>query len=116
MADRDALIQAALESLGWPDDRAESAHVEPDGHVVSPLGAYWDTVAELVDGVLTGVYWHLRDHADGYRAASPTSDAASHRLHGWYARGIEAGARDLAGLLGVEECEIERPEPAGGTR
>jgi len=116
MADRDSLILAALEELGWPDDRAESAHVEPDGHEVAPPGAYWDVVGDLVDAVLTALYWHLRDHATGYRAASPPSDAGNHRLHGWYARGIERGAQDMAELLGVQECEIERPGTDGGTR
>lgn len=106
VADRDALVLAALETLDWPDDRA-SAELP---------GAHWGGMAGVVDAVLTAAYWHLRDHADGYRAASPPEGAGSHRLHGWYARGIEAAARDLAELLGVEECEIERPGAAGGTR
>jgi hypothetical protein len=45
----DAQILAALEVLGWPDDREASAHVEPDGFWVTPARHYWDTVTSVLD-------------------------------------------------------------------
>lgn len=71
---------------------------------------------------LRAAYWLLRRHAESYRAttgfrrarerweASGRSDAVTERkllVHEWYARGIEAAARDLAEVLGVPEHEIE---------
>lgn len=43
-----ACILAALDVLGWPDDRAASAHVEEDGFEVTPAGHYWDTMTEVL--------------------------------------------------------------------
>ena len=45
----DAQVLAALEVLGWPDDREASAHIEPDGHEVTPARHYWDLVTSVLD-------------------------------------------------------------------
>lgn len=44
----DARVLAALNVLGWPDDREMSAHVEPDGYHVTPAGLYWEIVSEAL--------------------------------------------------------------------
>ena len=73
---------------------------------------------------LTVAYWKLRDHADAYRNATVfrrarerweanRDDERTYRryaLHEFYAKGIEAAAREIADLIGVPEHEIERPE------
>jgi len=77
--------------------------------------------------VLVEAYWKLRDHAESLRdtrayrlnrerAEDPDrSDElralASRRLTNLESRirGIEDGARDLAELLGIEECDNQRP-------
>lgn len=43
---------AVLEVLGWPDDREGSAHVEDDGHEVTPPGHYWEVAQDIVRAVL----------------------------------------------------------------
>jgi hypothetical protein len=48
----DAQVLAALQALGWPDDRDGSAHVEDDGYQVTPARHYWDTVTAVVQAVL----------------------------------------------------------------
>lgn len=48
----DAQVLAALDVLGWPDDRGGSAHVEPDGYEVCPARWYWDLVTEVARAVL----------------------------------------------------------------
>ncbi|MFI2663247.1 hypothetical protein [Micromonospora carbonacea] len=71
---------------------------------------------------LTHLYWHLRRHADEYRATAAFRKAherwnanrddqrlyAKAAVHEFYVRGVEAAARDVAALLGVPEHEIER--------
>lgn len=41
-------VLAALGVLGWPDDRDGSAHVEEDGHEVTPTGHYWSIVEDVL--------------------------------------------------------------------
>lgn len=41
-------VLAVLEQLGWPDDRAASAHVEPDGWQLSPAGHYYSLAEDVV--------------------------------------------------------------------
>ena len=95
-----------------------------------------DQVAEVVDAILAAAapliaaqalreaYWKLRSHAselrdtEVYRKASERKEGTLHespayQRYRWLeatARGIEDGARDLAELLGVEECDIESPD------
>jgi len=76
---------------------------------------------------LIEAYWKLLDHADGLRDTETyrrfmrdradeslpsqlrdSADRAIRAVRG-KCRGLEAGARDLAGMLGVPEHEIERP-------
>ena len=47
-APAEARISAALEVLGWPDDRKMSAHVEPDGFHITPPGHYWQTMSDVL--------------------------------------------------------------------
>lgn len=70
---------------------------------------------------LNTAYWKLREHASGYRGADAFRErmeayrenrddhlkARKALTHEFYARGIEAGARTVAELLGVPEHEIE---------
>lgn len=72
---------------------------------------------------LTTAYWKLREHASAYRGTKGMRMARErweanrddHRLyakaviHEFYARGVEAAAREIAELLGVPEHEIEEP-------
>jgi len=79
-------------------------------------------VAPLVAAqALRSAYWKLREHASSYRGADAfrrvveryeASDRDERLYRGvvideWYARGIEAAARDVAELLGIEEYDIE---------
>jgi len=48
-----AAIPGVLDTLGWPDDRAASAHVEADGHQVTPAGLYWELAGDVAEVVLT---------------------------------------------------------------
>lgn len=43
-----ARVLAALAELGWPDDRAGSAHVEPGGYEVTGAGHYWDIACAVI--------------------------------------------------------------------
>lgn len=45
----EAQVLAALEVLGWPDDRERSAHIEDDGTEVTPARHYWDLVTSVLD-------------------------------------------------------------------
>ncbi|MEV1315350.1 hypothetical protein AB0J14_04615 [Micromonospora arborensis] len=74
---------------------------------------------------LHATYWKLREHASayrntkGFRSAMASWEADRHNdrryasavLHEWFAKGIEAAARDIAELLGTPEHEIEPIEP-----
>lgn len=79
----------------------------------------------VIGAALTFAYRQLRKHADGYR------DTDLYRLHQerryenpviehratfdrGFARGIEAAARDMALLLGVDESEISTLEADRG--
>lgn len=42
-------VLAALEVLGWPDDRERSAHIEEDGYEVTPRWHYWDLVTSVLN-------------------------------------------------------------------
>jgi len=80
------------------------------------------------DGVLVEVYWRLHDHAAAYRDTEGVRRCRErwqanrddpepwhlYAVHEFYARGINAAARDVEELLGVPEREIERPEVPGG--
>jgi hypothetical protein len=46
--DSEERVHAALDVLGWPDDRYDSAHVEPDGFHVTAPGHYWELVVEVL--------------------------------------------------------------------
>lgn len=74
---------------------------------------------------LTAAYWKLREHASSYRSAAPVRKVYERwensgrkdqqlgrvvTVHEWFARGVEAAARDIAEMLGTPEHEIE-PEP-----
>ena len=78
-----------------------------DGYIASTAGdePFRAAVDATYAATLTAAYWKLHDHAEGYRNTKVFR-------HEWYARGIEAAARDIAELLGVPEHEIEREEPA----
>lgn len=41
-------ILAALEVMGWPDDRQASADVEPDGWELTGAGHYWATMEDVI--------------------------------------------------------------------
>lgn len=43
-----ARVLAALEILGWPDDREHSAHVEPDGFHLTAPGHYYGTAEDAI--------------------------------------------------------------------
>lgn len=43
-----ARVLAALEVLGFPDDREASAHVEDDGHQLTERGQYWELVSDVI--------------------------------------------------------------------
>lgn len=43
-----ARVLAALDVLGWPDDRDGSAHAEPDGYEVTPARHYWELVSDVI--------------------------------------------------------------------
>lgn len=47
-----AAIEAVLRVMDWPDDREQSAHIEPDGYQLTPPGAYWDTAEEIAAAVI----------------------------------------------------------------
>lgn len=76
---------------------------------------------------LIDAYWKLRDHAEAYRNTTPVRKVRERwentgrrdqelgrtaAINEFYARGIEAAARDLAEMLGIPEHEIERPDGA----
>jgi hypothetical protein len=77
------------------------------------------------DAALTDAYWKLREHASAYRGTKQfrkTYEAwqdnrddprayQKHVVHEFFARGIEAAARDVAELLGVPEHEIPERSP-----
>lgn len=79
--------------------------------------------------ILTEAYWKLREHASSlrstsvYRKASERAEgtpknAPAYQRYLWLeatARGIEDGARDIAGMLDVPEHEIE-PLEVGDVR
>lgn len=104
--------------------------VEPP-QIVSASGGdvpveVWDALEAayplIAAQTLRETYWKLREHASAYRdtrgfrtarerwEASGRSDDRLYTktvTHEFYARGIEAAAREVAELLGVAEHEIE---------
>jgi phage terminase large subunit-like protein len=70
---------------------------------------------------LTAAYWNLRRHADEYRDTAGFRKAHERwqanredqriytkaAIHEFYAKGIEAAAREIAAMLGIPEHEIE---------
>ena len=81
-----AAIPGVLETLGWPDDRAGSAHVEADGYQVTPAGLYWELAGDVAEAVLT--------------AAAPLIEAAVRRKAQTIAQPAEA-VREGAGGVGA---------------
>ena len=85
-----------------------------------------DVTKAATEGALAAVYWNLRDHATSYREARAfklsyenwrnNRDAPrayeKHAIHEFYARGLEAAAREVAQMLGKPENEIERDIPS----
>lgn len=120
----DVLRGAARESWEhvkplWPDG--------PDRYVELMLARpdYRALAQSLYVGALRRAYEHLRTHAREYRGTKAfretrarwelsdrRDDAAGRRahIHEFFARGIEAGARDLAELLGTPEHELPEAE------
>lgn len=86
------------------------------------------TTTRTADAVLQQAYWALREHASSYRGAQVFRRArerweadrdderkySRYVIHEWYARGIEAAARDIAELMGVPEFEIDRAPVENG--
>lgn len=54
----DARVLAILAVLGWPDDRAASAHVEPEGYEITSAGSYWSLAADAVFAATTSTPEH----------------------------------------------------------
>lgn len=123
---RDELRQQIAERIAAEHRRRAAEQIEdsPEGHAAGFADAVIDLVDELHltrQAVLIDAYWKLRQHAESYRATpifQRTRDAwqgnrtdsrlyEKHVIHEFYARGVEAAARDLAELLGVPEHEIE---------
>lgn len=125
---RDKLRRQIAEKIATEYRRRAAEQIEdsPEGHAAG----FADAVMELVPDAerqghdaLTLAYWKLRRHAAAYRATTAferTRDAwqanrddarlyQKHVIHEFYARGIEAAAREIAEMLGVPEYEIEPP-------
>lgn len=117
---------AALQALGWPDDRDS-----PGGDGV-PAAAHWTAAGEVVEAVapllvaearrraLSEAYRRIREHASGYRGAElfrrtrerweasgrHDKDALAKVVtHEFFARGLEKAAGDVGDLLGITEDE-----------
>lgn len=105
------------------NDTADLARVEAAA-IRDGLAAAWPILAEQIH---RDAYWKLREHASAYRGADvfrrirerwEESGRRDHQagrqalVHEFFARGIEAAARDIAEWMGVPEHEIE--EVSGG--
>lgn len=105
-------------------DEEDELFVETEWHIPGsdPLGIK-RIAADARRAALVEAYWKLRDHADEYEgtagvqriyAEARESEPGSRirrtaGVHRSYTSGLRHGAMDLAEMLGVPECEIERP-------
>lgn len=103
-------------------DALREAYIDREGCGTSEA---FDAAADAAyTATLTAVYWKLREHASAYRSTAGFRKARERweanrdderlyrrtALHEFYARGVEAAARDVAVMLGTPEHEMEPVE------
>lgn len=104
---------AALAVLGWPDDREASAHVEEDGHEVTPAGHYWSIVCDALAAADLAADLEREEH--GTLGSNPGQrervTRAIRTLHGIEKRRLQAG-RDGDGQLASDLANLHLHEIA----